>query len=991
MFSHSKVKFQFQGLYWLMFFLLLFGIPQNVYADNPAGCPLTTVNSAANGCYTVTPPPGTVTIDGVLTGAEWTGVPLKDLIGDFSAKVRFKRDGNNLHFLISVDDTVFNAADRVELYFDPLHNHATTTDDILFRIKRGNADHRKITSSGDVPWIPGANLDIEDNSTGGAPPDFATGWAAEVTITVADLGKADLPAILGIAILVHNQNTGNQTSWPSPFPPSADTWANLKTRYPIEYMIVLDQSGSMLSQNKWNDAKKAANFMANAMAVLRDATYFTDHLGVVTFSWSCFANTNETTTPKPLAPIGAFPLGNYMDAAPLVGYPLNCTPIGRGLDEGFSALGTGVEETERVVLLLSDGLHNNPDGTPAGEPDNVPLLPTHLSYNPCYLVAWAVCDSSVVQVNTVALGQDWGVDTQLLTNIKSGFNALTGFASTYNITDDVENLKETFISSLDNLYQMNLASSDPSGTEFTVDANNQKLVVILSWTTPAGATSFSMQQKTNPADPWSNVACTTSATENTTVGYAICIVNNPPSGTWRAVNGAGVPFAGADRQFVLLDLNLRARFAIDQKVHGTGLDIVLTADLNEAGVPVTNDPVNHPVKTTVLIKRPGEGFGTYVSTHTLTSCEPSAPTLPPVERNSLHTAALTSPAGASAAATQPSGRDPKPARFEKIDALFELCDKEGLVFVEEPGIDLYDDGTHGDVTANDGIYTLRFTNTQYEGSYVFRFKASGVSPTGSAFSRVKTIAEYLRVEVDPAETDFSSRVYQTSGNTIIRQFYVIPRDRFKGYLGPGYPDQIQFKTTAGRLIGSLVDHNNGIYSQLLQYDESTDRPVVSAVVQGKRLEPIHAFKAFELVPFVGRFFFDNLLGLDDGLVVGARFGYHITNPLVAELEGGVTFTESTAGSSGNVYQAMFNLRYDLYQLRVRDLLPYVTAGAGYLFFRDLGVDDEAFALHGGVGLTYKLTDSLGIRIDGRTFRINDTMGVGSTTNYQTTAGLVFWF
>lgn len=840
MLNISMIRLYIHRLSWIIIFLLILWAPQNLFADDSTGCPLTIVNGAADNCYTITPLPGPVTIDGILTGTEWNGVPLKNLSGDFSAKIRFKRDDNNLHFLISVDDDSYNSDDRIKLYFDPLHNHADIADEIEFVIRRENTGHQKISGSGPpVAWTPGANMDIEDNSTGGSPPDFTTGWSAEVTITASDLGASDLPAITGLAVLVHNQNTSDQTSWPSPFPASAATWANLKTRYPIEYMITLDQSGSMLSQNKWDNAKTAANFLANTMALLREATYFEDKIGVVTFSWNNTANTDQTTTPKPLALISAFPLGNYIDAAPAVSSPMSnyYTPIGKGLDEAFSGVGTGAEETQRSLLLLSDGLHNRPAS-------DVPLLPAHLSYDPCGAPNWDPCTTSNVQVNTVAFGEPGGVDEALLTNIKNRF---AGVGTTYNISTDVEDLKEFFISSLDELYQMNLAFSGASGTEFTVNAGERKLVVILSWTTAASAVTFNLQRKDNPGDPWPSwpggqVACDVSDAENSTVGYAICVVDNPQAGTWHAVDGSGNPLTIADRQLVLLDLNLRARFAIDQKVHGTGQDIILTADIREAGIPVIHDPANnHPVTVTVSIKRPGEGFGTYVSLRTLDSCEPQPPELPPILKDPDFIAGRLSVGAFGTAASQPSNTDVKPARFAKIDALFERCEKDGLTYIEDPGIELYDDGTHGDVTPNDGTYTLRFLNTEYEGSYIFRFKGSGVSPSGSAFSRVKTLAEYVRVEVEPSQTDFDSRIYQQKGNIVIKEFYVTPRDSFGGYLGPGYSDQIQFNATGGEWICPVIDYNNGIYSRLLSYDKAKLEPVVIPVIQGKPIKPGEPF------------------------------------------------------------------------------------------------------------------------------------------------------
>jgi hypothetical protein len=813
--------------------------------DSASTCSNTTVNGAANDCYTITPPliTGAAPIpNGLEAVGEWNGAKTKNLVGSggITGIVKVLRSSDALYLLITVTGGNYEPSDRIRIFFDPLHNHATTTDDVEFRIVRdtgGSPAHTKVIGGVESAWNP-----VTLGSALGTS-NAAGSWTAELKLSAAELGVSDLPPILGFGIQAEDKPTEDLAVWPANFAESnpGTSWANLKTRFPIEYLVTLDRSGSMLDQDKWTNAKKATNFLANTMAILRDPLYFDDKLGVVTFtthtypSYDCDASADATVVAKPLASLGPFPLGNYADAAPGVGSPENCTPIGRGLDKAFSTLGTSsTAEFQRVTLLMSDGIHNTPSS-------QVPLVPAYLSYQPCG-GAWGACSSSVIQVNTVALGQDSGVDTALLDEIKSYYSGALG--STYNITTDVELLKQSFIDSLDNLFQMNLAASGASGTEFTVDPNNRKLIVILSWTMPASAATFTLQRKVNPGDPWIDVSCNTSAKESVAVGYAICAVNAPPAGTWRAVDATKNPLVTANRQFVVLDLSLRARFDVDQVAHGTGSDIVLTADLRQAGVPVTNSPPAHPVKVTVVIAKPDEGFGTFVSTHEPESCKLIKPQLPgailattQTSVASVPTAAGTTTRVARAASATTTG-DPKAARFALMDRLLIACKKSGLDR-SDSALELYDDGTHGDVTPNDGVYTLRFTNTQFAGSYVFDFKAEGATAAGNKFTRVKRTAVYTRVHVDPGATTFGSQLLGQIGNLVTIVYYVTPRDRFGGYLGPGFPDQVQFTASSGQWLGAVVDYNNGIYARTLRYDRSLGEPVVTPVVQGQVVGAAH--------------------------------------------------------------------------------------------------------------------------------------------------------
>lgn len=971
-----------------------------VAADNGSStcANLLVVNETGdNTCYTVTPPPpgGAITVDGQESPvSEWNGSEPKDLGGDFTGVAEMFRDGNDLYFLITVNDSTFSTNDQIGLYVDPLHNHGSAGEDVIFRIKRdssGSADHRKVIGGADSAWNPsvlGSELAVMGDSVA------ALSWTAEVKLTAAELDLSDLPPIVGFGVQAEDSGTGNLSTWPLNFDSTnpATSWANLKNRYPIDFMIVIDQSGSMLSQSKWDNAKKAANFLVNTMSVFRDPTYFVDRIGSVTFSWLC-AGSNQTETPdgKGLSQVGPFPVGNYTDAAPALTPPESnfCTPIGEGLEEAFRVTNldanqsTGDAEKQRGVLLLSDGLQNRPNST---------FLPADTGYQGCSN-NWNACSESNVEVNTVAFGEgDWAVDTDLLTDIKNHYAGATD--SNFNLTPNIEDLKQAFISSLENFFLLNLASAGAPGN-FTVDDGEHKLAVILSWTTPGNAQSFIVQRQ-NQDLSWSTVSCDQAGTESSTVGFAICVVNHPQGGTWRAVKDAiPNPFTqDPDRQFVLVDLKLRARFGIDRVIHGTGNDIVLTAELKDGGLPLTHDPASHPVHVTVKIEEPEEGFGTFTSTHSPQTCEELEPQLPlpphdPVIFGTTPSSTMImSGPSPSASAPVPGTGDPPQQRFSTIASLLDACGKDGLLRDEEPGLELRDDGSQGDEVADDGIYTLRFTNTQYEGSYRFTFLAEGENLDGSAFTRTKVFAEYVRVEVDPAATESGSRVLQQSGATVFREYYVLPRDRFGGYLGLGHAADVQFLASAGTWIGPVIDYGNGYYARTLSYDASQGEPDVTPVVQDK---PIGLRgRGFELVvPYVGYTYFDSAIGLDDGPVIGARLGYRFTEHLVLELEGGATFTDTALGDKGIVIQAMGNLRYYFGPPQTGQWDPYATAGVGVFLFRGFGADDEALATQAGFGAIYRHTKSFGLQLEGRVFYLEDVVGAGTTTNTQATVGLVF--
>ncbi len=339
--------------------------------------------------------------------------------------------------------------------------------------------------------------------------------------------------------------------------------------------------------------------------------------------------------------------------------------------------------------------------------------------------------------------------------------------------------------------------------------------------------------------------------------------------------------------------------------------------------------------------------------------------------------------------------DPIPGRYALAEYHFNRCEKDGLDQDTLPGLKLYDDGSHGDSIANDGMYGLSYANTDLEGSYTFRFHVRGTTSDGLKFSRTRMLSQFVGILPD----EDNSEVTSLSGSVIdgwqVLSVYFLPRDQKGNYVGPGFAHRYKVTIQGGNLDGSLQDLNNGTYLQQVRYSENGRKPTVTFVDEEGGFEKIVNLGGgvYELVPFVGISFFDSALGLDDNIVFGGRFNVALLKQLYLEAEVGITLTETTSGNSGNMIQTLLSARYDITTANTRygQLTPYVSAGAGYVFFRGFGNDDEAFAYQGSVGATLKLNNSFGLRLDGRVLQVDNVMGSGSTTNSQATLGLVFSF
>lgn len=913
--------------------------------------------------------------------------------GTFQIQTYRSTDGSveEIQFYFETVDGSSDDGDKIQIYFDMEHDHSASADyDRGILIKRqGPGIVRKTQVN-----LFGQPTELADLPAGQwkIDPDTGAGWTVEVKINAGDLDLNFIPSLLGMHITVDDVTVDSGTitgTYPDQNVFNINAWANLKTRNNLEYVLLLDQSGSM-EENfdglydsppeywKWTAAKKASDIFAHIYHAFRPTEdvssnpYFDDKIGMATYVWDYETDVDASTEVKSLNLLKNITVDGYTDSPPAPAGPSDRTPIKRGLNTAFSMFSPAGSNVERVVLLLSDGLHNEP---------------SYDYYDEDYVFLSDTAETDY-QVNAVALGLDEAVDTGLLNDIRLYF---LGFGGSYTNPIEENALVDSFSENLFSHLYLNRVDVDETTGEFMVNANEPRLLVMLIWNTAVEADperGFRLKKPDGGIIETDDPDVTYHHFKNAALNYEISyyLLDFPESDDtlpWQTIALSSSAAEVADNRYALFDPTIYAFFTVVQE----GEDFILKAVLKERGVPITEPGAT----VTFNVSKPDEGLGTYAST-----AQPDctfAPPKPPKEYDPRFAAHNLADLKKRVTLRRP---EPLPAYLLWVYYLFDKCGKTGLAR-SDGELKLYDDGTHGDRTAGDGIFTLRYTDTRYEGSYTFHFAASGTAPSGSAFSRIKTLSIHKSIDVDPesSETGVVDRgVFEEYYRR--KEIFVIPRDFNGEYLGPAHHNRVKFETNIKggfRKNNPVINYNNGMYSRLLEYDEREDMPEVYISVQGKQFKPIRVYKAFELtLPFAGTTRFDSILGLKNGPVVGAKLGFRVRRELTLELEAGLGFTEEiTTGDKGNWLQLMANFRSDFDMPGGMRWKPFLTAGAGVVLFRGLTVNHEAFAFQGGGGFTYRFSRSLGLRFDARWFWLQPVFGASVTTNFQAAGGLVFWF
>ncbi len=527
-----------------------------------------------------------------------------------------------------------------------------------------------------------------------------------------------------------------------------------------DLVVLLDGSGSMLREGKWQAAVDASALLVSLLGALADPAY-EDRYGVVVFRCT---GAGEDCVPLPggLRPVSEHLAPDDLEAlAPVAAY---LTPIGPGLESAVGELDLASRATpfvSRSIVLLSDGKHNC----------GVDPLDVELPED--------------VTVHAVGLGSD-AIEPETIRDLA----AATG--GSYRLAPTPSDLADFFIQLAVDL-SWKLQDVPVDGDRVPVDEPTAAFFAL--WDDPASTVSFALDPpgdgpfvSPSSLDAYPPMECEFHApAAGERHAYYVC--EGIPSellGEWRFAEllEDGTRVAPEDlRLKTVVDPRVVAEYAIAAGDHRTGDPLVLTAVVTRDGRPLTGlarvwaEPV----------RIPGEDLGSAMRrTRRLPGTHAE------LRRRGTGTAKIL-PGGTIGHLLKDAPRFPDPAtRMAE-------------------SIALRDDGRGFDARPGDGVYTGAFLATKYEGTYTFEFRAQG-KLDGRKFARGTTRSEYVKFEADPTTSRFEvvATAVDPKSQLSRTSIRVAPRGRSGGSLGPGRGHRIRIRPAAGT-AGALHDLGDGSY------------------------------------------------------------------------------------------------------------------------------------------------------------------------------------
>ncbi|UCD94127.1 MAG: outer membrane beta-barrel protein, partial [Candidatus Zixiibacteriota bacterium] len=594
------------------------------------------------------------------------------------------------------------------------------------------------------------------------------------------------------------------------------------------------------------------------------------------------------------------------------------TSIGDGLHEALTQLEThGHTENRQVILLMTDGKGNSEVGV-----DDLwtPGSPEHTS--------WANSNSIIY---TLGLGHNGGICSDTLAWLADS----TG--GDYRQTTDPTELKKFFIEALASAVNWGPAT-DPV-EELAPGAEKTSPVIISDYDRSVAFTAY-----------WANVdnaldliiyrpngdsiiSMTPGIRFVKDKRYVFCQMNRTESnwvGEWgmkvKSKVGQTVQYSTTS----LVESSLELKTGFDKLHHVTGDRVRVWAEL--VATPVIPLPPPTP-EIVAYCDKPLEGVG-----NALHAFDYDPHKLMPVD-SIADFDAIT----------------------RKLDILRQQTGREILPRGDTTLV-LYDDGTHDDGAAGDGLYANSFADTETQGFYTFQFIASNI-PVGGGLTSTRewTKSFYNEVNIDPDYSVVDAKPLVATADGRRYHVRVVPKDRFGNYLGPGHNVAVVVVHPDSRREVKLTDGINGVYTKdvFLTQDEVAAKAELEVIIDGKSfalasiIRPlkytvsIHGGAAVPTGKFANVF--------DPGFNILLDLDYHfLPNWSVVALLGYNDFKSKVSGIDDNYWiNLSANIRY------LRPLSPpwYLYIGGGPGFYIPENGDSE-FGANIGFGVDYRFRPNI---------------------------------
>jgi hypothetical protein len=674
--------------------------------------------------------------------------------------------------------------------------------------------------AGTVVGTPSPTVYCRWRVTGGPPmPDFPD---------CAVVGGAPVKTVVMPGIYADTPFTLIQEVWfdavcPAPTDPPPG-FLNSSTSQPVtintapqRIMLLLDRSGSMTIDNRWNNAVAGARLMIDLIAAIRGpAGNPGDRVGVRIFedpncSWGVQAplpvNGNiGLSTPAAADAVTVGPPPHDF------GPPGSCTPIGDGLlktMDDLLALGVG-DSPHFTIILLTDGYENS--GATKVDPTISAAVQT---FDTAKTMMGRSDVASRLTLYAIGLGtwvQDATLNRLPWPTYPFPMPPVLKYRNVLNVNELANAIGQMASFAMEARAFAPLAGGptpvDPAppgapGTMryFGTEAGVRILAVAVLWADDPGNVLKLASRPQGSAGGYT-LAVAAVFKKSPTHGFVSIDLGAASAATdWRIeYDKGGIIQTISDAQLLLYkDLETVADARFDKLEYRTGQQMHV-----EVRARTGSDTVSG-LEVIVELARPGESLGTYLVTQG-TGWQPG----------------------------QQGAGDPLPDKASMLDYALKRRDRRSLDVVTPPGFfvdgsnQLWED-TRPQAAGN---YVNTYAKVDVEGTYTFRFYVHGTLADGSDFTQVMTHSVWVGIHADPGNSPLTT----TSVGANQLQVSITPRDAAGQYLGPFWPTSIDFQTTSGHWVGPVVDHYNGAYSRVLELEPGV-APTVTPVVDGVPLMP----------------------------------------------------------------------------------------------------------------------------------------------------------